>query len=105
MIAHIVFFKLKEPTPENMRAARDRLLSMKGKLSMLRHLEVGIDLVRSERSFDVALYSRFDTMDDLNAYQVAPYHAEVIVPYMKGVSAAIHAVDYELPEGGSTCDC
>lgn len=105
MIAHIVFFRLKDPTPENLAAARDMLLSMEGKLPMLRHLEVGIDLVRSERSFDIALYSRFDSMDDLNAYQVAPYHAEVIVPYMKGVSAAIHAVDYELPKGGATSDC
>lgn len=96
MIAHIVLFKLKEPTPERMAEAREKLLSMEGKIPMLRHLEVGVDMVRSERSFDIALYTHFDSMDDLTAYQVAPYHAEVIVPYMKSVSAAIHAVDYEI---------
>jgi len=96
VIAHIVFFRLKEPSPGNLQEAKEKLLSMAGKLPMLRHLEVGIDLVRSERSFDIALYSHFDSMDDLMAYQVAPYHAEVIVPYMKSVSSAIHAVDYEI---------
>lgn len=96
MIAHIVFFKLKDPTQENLQAARQKLLSMEGELPMLRHLEVGIDLVRSERSFDLALYSRFDSLGDLQAYQVAPYHADVIVPYMKSVSERIHAVDYEI---------
>ena len=72
MIAHIVLFKLKESTPENASAVKAMLHSMNGKLPMLRHLEVGIDVIRSERSYDVALYSKFDTLADLQAYQVHP---------------------------------
>lgn len=96
MIAHIVLFKLKEPTPAGIAEVRDKLLSMEGKLPMLRHLEVGVDVVRSERSYDVALYTRFDSMPDLQAYQVHPYHAGEVVPLMKAVCSSIVSADYEM---------
>ncbi len=95
MITHIVFFKLKEPTPANIAAAKEKLLSMEGRIDLLRHLEVGVDVIRSERSSDLALVTRFSSLDDLQAYQVHPYHAGEIVPFMKSVSSAVVAVDYE----------
>ena len=95
MITHIVLFKLAEPTAENVTATRDKLLSMEGNIDLLRHLEVGVDLIRSERSYDIALTTRFDSLDDLQAYQIHPYHAGVVVPHMKSVCSAIVAVDYE----------
>jgi hypothetical protein len=95
MITHIVFFKLKEPTSENIAAAKDKLLSMQGKVQLLRHLEVGVDLVRSERSYDIALYTKLDSMADLQAYQVDPYHGGDVAPYMRSVSSAVAVVDYE----------
>jgi len=96
MIVHIVLFKLNQPTTENSKAVKDMLLSMDGKLPMLRQLEVGTDVVRSERSYDVALYSKFDSMADLQAYQVHPYHAGTVIPFMKANCAAIVAADYEI---------
>ena len=95
MITHIVFFKLAEPTPANIAATRDKLLSMAGKIAELRHLEVGMDVVRSERSYDLALVTKFDSLEDLQAYQVHPYHAGEVVPHMKAVCSASAAVDYE----------
>ncbi|HEU0264258.1 MAG TPA: Dabb family protein [Geobacterales bacterium] len=95
MITHIVFFKLKEATPTQLTATRDLLLSMQGKVPQLRHLEVGIDIIHSERSYDLALFSRFDSMADLQSYQTDPYHAGTVIPHMKSVCAAIVAVDYE----------
>ncbi len=95
MITHIVFFKLAEPTPANIAATRDKLLSMEGKIAELRHLEVGVDVIRSERSYDIALVTRFDSLDALQAYQVHPYHAGEVVPHMKAVCSATVAVDYE----------
>jgi hypothetical protein len=94
MIVHIVFFKLTDPAA-TLDATRDKLLSMQGKMPMLRHLEVGVDLVHSERSYDLALVTHFDTMADLQAYQVDPYHAGEVIPHMKSVCSAIAAVDYE----------
>jgi len=96
MIAHIVLFKLKESNAENAAAVKDMLLSMNGKVPMLRHLEAGVDVIRSERSYDVALYTKFDNLADLQAYQIHPYHAETVVPFMKANCAAIVAADYEV---------
>lgn len=96
MIAHIVLFKLKEVNAENAAAVKDMLLSMNGKVPLLRQLEVGVDVIHSERSYDVALYSRFDSLADLQAYQVHPYHADTVVPFMKANCAAIVAADYEV---------
>lgn len=96
MIVHIVLFKLKEATAENVEKAKERLLSMEGKVEMLRHLEVGVDLIRSERSADVALYTKFDSMEDLQAYQVHPYHANEVAAYMRSVCSSVVAADYEI---------
>lgn len=92
MITHIVFFKFKDPSA--IPITRDKLLALKNKIPQLRHLEVGVDVIRSERSYDLALYSKFDTLDDLQAYQVHPDHQEV-VKYLGGVKESIVAVDYE----------
>ena len=95
MITHIVLFKLTDPTTENIAATRNKLLSMDGKIDQLRHLEVGVDVIRSERSYDIALTTRFDSLEELQAYQIHPYHAGEIVPHMRGVSSSTVAVDYE----------
>lgn len=95
MITHIVLFKLTNPTPEAITATRNKLLSMEGKIELLRYLDVGIDIIRSERSYDIALTTRFDSLDDLKAYQNHDYHAGDVIPYMKSVCSSIVAVDYE----------
>ncbi|HEY4745475.1 MAG TPA: Dabb family protein [Desulfuromonadaceae bacterium] len=95
MITHIVCFKLSNPTSETTAIVRDKLLSMAGKIPQLRHLEAGADVIRSERSYDVALVTKFDSLDDLQAYQVHPYHAGEVVPLMKSVCSSIVAVDFE----------
>jgi hypothetical protein len=95
MITHIVFFKLSDPAQEKIAQTRDMLLSMEGNIPQLRHLEVGVDVIRSERSYDLALVTKFDSRDELQAYQVHPYHAGTVVPHMKSVCSSIAAVDYE----------
>ncbi|HXE95011.1 MAG TPA: Dabb family protein [Dongiaceae bacterium] len=95
MITHIVLFKLAEPSAENIAATRNKLLSMDGKIDLLRHLEVGVDVIRSERSYDIALTTRFDSLVDLQAYQIHPYHAGEVIPHMKAVCSSVVAVDYE----------
>ncbi len=95
MVTHIVFFKLSDQSPANVVKTRNVLLSMAGEISLLRHLEVGADVIRSERSYDLALVTKFDSLEDLQAYQVHPYHAGEILPYMKSVATSVVAVDYE----------
>ena len=95
MITHTVLFKLKERTPEGIEKAQGVLLSMEGKIEMLRHLEVGLDLIHSERSADIALVTKFDTLEDLQAYQVHPYHANEVAAYMRSVCSSVTAADYQ----------
>ena len=55
MIKHIVFFKLKDRSPEKVEATVQVLRNMEGKIPQLLSIEVGADLIHSERSFDIAL--------------------------------------------------
>lgn len=95
MITHIVFFKLTDPSQANSQAIQEMLLSMHDKIPQLQHLEVGVDLVRSDRSYDLALVTRFASLADLNAYQVHPYHAETVVPFIRKEAISSVTVDYE----------
>lgn len=74
MITHIVMFKLKDRSPESVERTAQVLRDMEGKIEELRHLEVGKDVIHSERSYDIALVTKFDSIEALNAYQVHPVH-------------------------------
>lgn len=95
MITHIVLFKLKDNCAEKMAEARDILLSMKGKVEMLRGIEVGIDLLRSSRSYDIALTVLLDDMDALDAYQRDSYHCNIVKSYLAKEAESSVCIDYE----------
>ena len=94
MLMHIVLFKLKDRRPEKVVKAREKLLRLAGRVPQLRSLEVGVDLIHAERSYDLALLATFDSLSDMQAYQVHPNHIEV-GEYMRGVYETIVSVDYE----------
>lgn len=95
MITHVVLFKLKDRSPRSVEQARDLLVGMNGKIPQLRHLEVGTDVLHSERSYDLALITKFDSMDDLAAYQAHPVHVKVS-EYIMSVKESSVVVDFEL---------
>ena len=95
-LTHIVLFKLQEPTAEVTAEVVRRLYALEGKIPELRSIEVGVDVVRSGRSYDVALTTRFDSLAAMQAYQVNPLHQEVLT-YLRTVLAATVVVDYEKP--------
>lgn len=94
MITHVVCWKLKDRSRENAERVREKLLTLQGKVPTLKSVEVGVDVLRSDRSYDVVLIGRFDSLEDLDAYQVHPYHQE-IVQFMRTVVDHSVAVDYE----------
>ena len=93
MVRHIVFMKFPEFSLA--QTAKEKLLSMKGNVEVLKEIEVGIDFSRSERSYDLALVTTFASKDDLETYRVHPYHQE-IVKWLKEVGTETKVVDYEL---------
>ncbi|KWX71361.1 Dabb family protein [Paenibacillus jilunlii] len=95
MIKHIVFFKLKDRTPEKIQETVAVLRNMEGKIPQLLSIEAGADIIRSERSFDIALVTVVASLDDLQAYQVHPEHKKVIA-HINEVKEVSFAVDYEI---------
>ena len=96
MIKHIVLFKLKDKSPENLAKTKEILLSMDGNVPLLRSIEVGLDFLHSGRSFDVALITTLDSRDALDAYQVDPYHVSVVKKHMHAVREDSVAIDFEI---------
>lgn len=96
MIKHIVCFKLKNPTEELCNKTKEILLSMKGNVPMLVHLNVGVDFLHSDRSYDIILETYFNSKEDLEDYQNDPYHCEVVKKHMHAVRESSVAIDYEM---------
>lgn len=94
MITHIVMFKLKDNSAENVAQTVQILRNMEGKIDELISIEVGTDILHSERSYDIALVTKFESMEALAAYQVHPVHQKVI-EHMTQVREASVSVDYE----------
>ena len=94
MITHLVVFKFNDPNPAKVEEARAALAGMVGKVPQLRYLEVGADVLHSERSYDLGLIARFDSWEDLKAYQAHPAHLEV-AKLMQPMRKSIITVDFE----------
>lgn len=92
MIKHIVCFKLKKG--ESAKKAAEILNSMKGKVPEIIDMEVGVDFLHSERSYDLILQVVLQDEDALSRYQNDPYHCSVVKAHMHAVRASSVAVDY-----------
>jgi hypothetical protein len=77
MIVNNLLIKLKERDNENIAKARDVLLSMKGKIEVLRDVQVEVDIRHGLSSYDIMLITKFETMKDLDSYLIHPLHVEV----------------------------
>ena len=95
MVVHIVMFIFKkENKATNLQKAKQMLEALVHKIPSLNSMEVGIDFVQSERSFDLVLTSTFDDREGLSIYAAHPEHLEV-VSFIKEVTDGAKVVDYE----------
>ncbi|MBF8302929.1 MAG: stress responsive barrel protein [Candidatus Dadabacteria bacterium] len=100
MIKHIVMWRLKEfangvNKEENARKLKSHLESLKSKIKEIKRIEVGINIKSSDTASDVVLYSEFDSMDDLEAYQRHPEHMKV-VDFVNEIRLERRVVDYKV---------
>jgi len=96
MVVHIVMFKFKDENKEaNLISVKEKLIQLEKDLDIVKQMEVGIDFIGSERSYDLSLYSKFDSKEDLSTYATHEKHLEV-VKFIKEVTLDIKAVDYIL---------
>ncbi|MGN0822608.1 MAG: Dabb family protein [Candidatus Gallimonas sp.] len=96
MIVHVVCFKMKEGC--SAEEAKEMLLTMREKEETALSVEVGVDFLRSPRSYDLILRVELKDREALERYQTSGYHAHTVKPYMHGVTITERsvAVDYEL---------
>jgi hypothetical protein len=94
MVTHVVLFRFHDRSAEQLEHCRALLEALPAQIPQIRHYEVGINCLPSERAFDMCLYSRFDSFDDLAAYQVHPAHVE-FADYLQTVVDTRGSVDYE----------
>lgn len=102
MIKHIVLWKLKAAAEgaareENAAILKRELEALKGRIPEIRHIEVGLNFIPSDASYDVALYSEFANEQDLAVYQKHPDHVKV-ADFVGKVRESRVVVDYKTGE-------
>jgi Stress responsive A/B Barrel Domain len=95
MITHVVLIKLNHPSPENLESVVSRIMSLNGKIDVLKSIVAGTDIVHSPRSYDVALIAYFENRQDLETYSAHPVHVPVL-EFVGSLASSIAAVDFEL---------
>lgn len=101
MIKHIVFFKLAETAEgkskaENAQYIKEQLESLIQVIPQIKKIEVGINAPGAPASnFDIALYSEFESLEELDIYQNHPEHKKVAA-YIGKIRTDRACVDYEM---------
>lgn len=98
MINHVVLFKLKEYSTQEKQSViaemKSLLEGLNGKIGELKFIEVGVNYELETKSFDVALITHFNSIEDLDKYRVHPEHKKVIARFAE-FNLDRAAVDFE----------
>lgn len=99
MVKHIVLFKLKDEVPaqvklEAMKRFKQAIEALPPVISVIRKVEVGLNINPGE-TWNIALYSEFDTLEDVKTYAVHPAHVAA-GQLLAEVKESRACVDYEL---------
>ncbi|HIZ32629.1 MAG TPA: Dabb family protein [Candidatus Bacteroides merdigallinarum] len=99
MVKHIVLFKLKDEAPaeRKMQAAhafKEAIEALPAKIPFIRKVEVGLNINPGE-TWSIALYSEFDTLEDVKAYATHPDHVAAGA-LLAEVRESRACVDYEI---------
>lgn len=82
MIQHILFFTFKEEAmgmkrEELIVEAKKRLEALEETVSCIKKMVVGVNFNPSQFSYDISLYTEFETKEDLQIYQDDKDHIKV----------------------------
>lgn len=98
MVKHIVLFKLKDDVPADKKLAamyhfKEAIEELPSRISVIRKVEVGLE-INPEETWSIALYSEFDTLEDMKFYATHPAHVEAS-KLIAEVKESRACVDYE----------
>lgn len=99
MIKHIVMWKIKEShegmnKDELMDKIKQDLEGLKSAIPEIKTMEIGRNSNELPTSFDIALYSEFESQEDLDTYKEHPEHVKV-AQFIRQVTTDAVVVDYE----------
>ena len=94
MIRHVVLFKFKQGIGEEVIVDLEKsIAALPPVIPEILSYEFGRDVVRSERSYDLALVSTFKDLDSLQRYQIHPDH-QVVLKKVNDLCESVLAVDF-----------
>lgn len=94
MLRHYVFIRYQAGTSEEHVAEFcRRMQALRGPIPAIRSLEIGRDMLREARSWDVMLIMRFDSIEALRSYQQHPLHVS-LMQFNQPHVADVGAIDF-----------
>ena len=98
MLTHLVIWKYKPEIEPEVREEHGKMLrSLANKISEVESLQVGFDVLRLPRSYDIGLAAVFRDRAGLEAYTVHPEHIKA-AEFGRSISAHVASVDFETPD-------
>lgn len=99
MLKHIVMWKIKGlhegmEKDEIMDRIKRELEGLKDAIPQIKTMEIGKNSNELPTSFDIALYSEFESKEDLEIYREHPEHVKV-AQFVRQVTTDAVVVDYE----------
>lgn len=91
MLLHLVLLRFDDPADAD--EAERRVRALVGRIDVLRGLDVGRNVVESDRAYDLGIYAAFDSLEDMEAYQRHPEHVPV-AEFIRERRSAVAAVDF-----------
>ena len=100
MVKHIVMWKIQgingQTKEETAQQIKRGLEDLNGQIEGLIKLEVGIDFLQTDSSYDVVLYSELTDKEALDFYQNHPLHVKAATEIVKPAATSRIVVDYEM---------
>ena len=95
MLQHYVLIKFRQGTgDEHIGEFCRRMLALRTTISGIEHLEIGRDILRDARSWDLILIMRFASTEALRSYQQHPEHLR-LTAFNQSSVADVASVDFE----------
>jgi len=88
-LIHIIMFKLKEPSLENIIFMKETLAKLH-EIEFVKALQIVVDEDRAEYSYDFTMILKFSSVEDIEKYLIHPIHKDDVVakttPYIQSVA-------------------
>ena len=93
MFKHVVCISFKADSKDKVVESKEKIEALVKKIDVLKKMQVGIDELKSDVSYDFVIIADFDSRSDYETYETHPEHLKV-VDFIKDHIDKIVSVDY-----------